>query len=174
MGLRSERPATESAALREQLAPLFEAAPRFLARLVGGRPYRSWERLFASAREVARTMPEPEQVELVDAHPRLGAPPPTLSDLSRREQGDDPGHGPEVGVELARLNDAYEARYGFRYCTFVAGRSREALTAELQATLETAPSRASELARAIEAVVDIAQARWRRLAAEGPRRAVPQ
>ena len=35
--------------------------------------------------------------------------------------------GRSVAVELDRLNAAYEARFGFRYCVFVAGRSRAAL-----------------------------------------------
>ena len=32
-----------------------------------------------------------------------------------------------VASELARLNEAYERRFGFRYCVFVAGRPRAAL-----------------------------------------------
>ena len=38
--------------------------------------------------------------------------------------------------ELDRLNVAYEARFGFRYCVFVAGRSREALLPGFIAALE--------------------------------------
>ena len=34
-------------------------------------------------------MPEAEQCELIDAHPRLGAPPGSVSALSFREQGYD-------------------------------------------------------------------------------------
>jgi len=34
-------------------------------------------------------MPEDEQIELIDAHPRLGAPPASVSALSHREQGYD-------------------------------------------------------------------------------------
>ena len=34
-------------------------------------------------------MPEAEQIELIDAHPRLGAPPATVSAASYREQGYD-------------------------------------------------------------------------------------
>lgn len=169
-------------AFADAVAPLFEGAPRFLARLAGARPFGSWERFFLEARRIARGMPEPEQVELVDAHPRLGAPPGTVSDFSRREQGyDRPDHadrpaGPGSADAVAsadersvRLNEAYEARYGFRYCTFVNGRPRPILLTELADTLAAEPSRAAELARAIEAVVDIAQAR--REATRAPGRA---
>jgi hypothetical protein len=40
-----------------------------------------------------------------------------------------------VAGELERLNDAYEAHHGFRYCVFVAGRSREALVPDFRAAV---------------------------------------
>jgi 2-oxo-4-hydroxy-4-carboxy-5-ureidoimidazoline decarboxylase len=165
----ADRPALVSA-----LAPLFEGAPRFLARLADQAPFDDWEDLLTRARAIARAMPETEQVELVDAHPRLGAPAAAISALSRAEQG----HGSAGAAlsplaqarqadlaELERLNDRYERRYGFRYCVFVAGRPMAVLAAELAATLATGPGRSSELARAIDAVVDIAAARHRALGA---------
>lgn len=142
------------------LAPLFEGAPAFLGRLLGARPYGSWSRLFERARAVAHAMPENEQVELIDAHPRLGAAPASVSAMSYAEQGYDrepPRPTPDVGAELARLNDAYEARFGFRYCVFVAGRPREALLPGMAAALLA--DRATELHRALDAVVDIAEDR---------------
>lgn len=164
--LNAASPEAASAAL----APLFEGAPRFLARLVARRPFGDWAALFATAREIAHGMPEAEQVELVDAHPRLGAPPGTVSAMSFREQGYDRDPAPELAAApagsgspgdaaaaLDRLNAAYEARFGFRYCVFVAGRPREALLPEMAASL--AADRASELHRALDAVVDIAAAR---------------
>jgi 2-oxo-4-hydroxy-4-carboxy--5-ureidoimidazoline (OHCU) decarboxylase len=157
--LNAAAPATASAAL----APLFEGAPRFLDRLVAARPFPDWRSVFETARQIAHEMPEAEQVELVDAHPRLGAPPGTVSRLSHREQGYDqaaaaaaPG-GIDVGAELARLNAAYEARFGFRYCVFVAGRPRAALIPGMTEAL--AADRDAELHRALDAVVDIAMAR---------------
>ena len=138
--------------------------PRFLSRLVAARPFADWDALFATARGIAHALPEAEQVELVDAHPRLGAPPGSVSALSFREQGYDRGAEPPVDVaaELERLNDAYEARHGFRCCIFVAGRSREALLPDMAAGLSA--DRASELRRALDAVVDIAAARLEALA----------
>ena len=135
------------------IGPLFEGAPGFLARLAGARPYADWEALFEVARAIAHGMPEAEQIELLAAHPRLGAPAGTLSAASFREQG----LGRAGAAELERLNDAYEARFGFRYCVNVAGRSRAALLPEMAAALEA--DRGSELHRALDAVVDIAMAR---------------
>jgi 2-oxo-4-hydroxy-4-carboxy-5-ureidoimidazoline decarboxylase len=155
--------ASPPAAAEAALAPLFEGAPRFLGRLVAARPFANWGALFVAARRIAHAMPEAEQVELVDAHPRLGAPPGTVSALSHREQGYDrpagpvPADGTDVAAELARLNAAYEARFGFRYCVFVAGRPRQALLPGMVAALTA--TREAELHRALDAVVDIAAAR---------------
>jgi len=153
------------------LAPLFEGAPRFLARLCAARPFEEAEPLFARARTIAHAMPEAEQLELIDAHPRLGAPPESVSALSFVEQAYDRdareaagAAGAErtrVAAELDRLNDLYEARFAFRYCVRVAGRSRAALLPEFEAALEA--DREAEIARALDAVIDIAADRWRAL-----------
>jgi 2-oxo-4-hydroxy-4-carboxy--5-ureidoimidazoline (OHCU) decarboxylase len=153
------------------LAPLFEGAPRFLARVCAARPFGDALTLFATAREIARSMPEAEQIELIDAHPRLGAPPASVSALSFVEQGYDrqaadrtatdaeaEAERRRLAVELDRLNAAYEARFGFRYCVFVAGRPRAALLPGFEAALSA--ERAAEIDRALGAVVDIAQDRW--------------
>ena len=167
-----------AAAFTARMAPLFEGAPLFLDRLSAARPFGSWEALFAQARELAHAMPEPEQVELVDAHPRLGAPPESVSQLSFGEQGYDRDAAASLAADAARtrerlatdleqLNRAYEGRFGFRYCVFVAGRSRSELLPEMTAALGR--ERDSELHRALDAVVDIAIDRHRKLAeSEGP------
>ncbi len=157
------------------VAPLFEGAAAFLGRLAVARPFASWDALFDSARRIAHEMPEPEQVELVDAHPRLGAPPAQVSKLSFGEQGydrdvaatlaaDEARERDRLVTELERLNRAYEARFGFRYCVFVAGRSRSELLPEMAAAVQR--ERDSELHRALDAVVDIAIDRQRRLVEE--------
>jgi 2-oxo-4-hydroxy-4-carboxy--5-ureidoimidazoline (OHCU) decarboxylase len=148
------------------MTPLFEGAPRFLHRLAAARPFGSADALFERAREIAMTMPEAEQIELVDAHPRLGAAPGSVSALSYVEQGFD--RGPEaaspLAAELERLNDAYEKRFGFRYCVFVAGRSREALLPDMRAALDA--DRAAELRRGLRAIVGIARDRYDKVARE--------
>jgi 2-oxo-4-hydroxy-4-carboxy-5-ureidoimidazoline decarboxylase len=154
------------------MAPLFEGAPRFLGRLSVARPFGSLEVLFQSARRIAHAMPIAEQLELIDAHPRLGAPPASVSALSLVEQGYDQEAADRaageaeverarVAAELDRLNTAYEERFGFRYCVFVAGRPRAELLAGLSEALEA--DRRAELSRAIDAVVDIAMDRAARL-----------
>jgi 2-oxo-4-hydroxy-4-carboxy-5-ureidoimidazoline decarboxylase len=156
-------------AFKAAMAPLFEGAPRFLDRLTDARPFGDAAALFAGARAIAHAMPVPEQLELIDAHPRLGAPPGSVSALSYREQGYDQAAADaaaeaeraRVDAELARLNAAYEARFGFRYCVFVAGRPRFALLEGFGVACEA--ERAAEIRRALDAVVDIAADRYARL-----------
>ena len=177
--------AADRAAFTAMVAPLFEGSPRFLDRLADARPFEDWEALFRGARAIAHAMPAVEQIELIDAHPRLGAPPATVSEMSFREQGYDrdaagatrlgagepaaqaEGAAPattaaeierdRVAAELERLNAAYEIRFGFRYCVRVAGRPRAALLPDMEASL--AGGRETERHRALDAVVDIAMDR---------------
>lgn len=147
------------------VGPLFERAPRFLARLADARPFASVDAMFDAARETAHAMPDEEQVELVDAHPRLGAPPSSVSPLSYREQGYNSAIADQDRARLTsqfdRLNAAYETRFGFRYCVHVAGRPRAALLPEMKVALQR--GRPVELRRALDAVVDIARDRYNRL-----------
>ena len=164
------------------VAPLFEGARLFLGRLAMARPFGSVEELFARAREIAHAMPLDEKIELIDAHPRLGAPPADVSALSFVEQGYQrdatereaeaaaaEAERARIATELDRLNAAYEARHGFRYCVFVAGRSRAELLPEMTAALDA--DRDDEIERALDAVIDIARDRYATLtaaAAEDP------
>jgi OHCU decarboxylase len=148
----------------EAVAPLFEGAPRFLARLAAARPFDDAETLFGRAGAIALAMPEDEQLELIDAHPRLGAPAASVSAMSHREQGYDRETTEAIG-ELERLNRAYEQRFGFRFCVFVDGRSRSALVPLLEAAIGA--DRASEIRGAIGDIVAIARDRYGRLTAAG-------
>jgi 2-oxo-4-hydroxy-4-carboxy--5-ureidoimidazoline (OHCU) decarboxylase len=106
-------------------------------------------------------------MELVNAHPRIGAPPASVSELSHVEQGyadDDPAATAEaarVADELAWLNDAYERVHGFRYAVFVAGRPRAAIIPLIEVGLRNATD--VELRRAADDCVDIAADRLARL-----------
>jgi 2-oxo-4-hydroxy-4-carboxy-5-ureidoimidazoline decarboxylase len=152
MTLLDQMPAAEFAS---EVAPLFEGAPRFLRRLADARPFGSADALFARAHRVALELPEEEQIELLDAHPRIGADPSTLSAHSRVEQGP---AAEETAVHLAadlrRLNEAYERTFGFRFVVFVAGRPRAAILPLLEAALVA--DRDEELRRGLHDVVAIA------------------
>lgn len=148
----------------DSLAPLFEGSPGFLARLAHARPFDGMRSLFRSARRIAREMSGREQVELLNAHPRIGADPAAVSPLSYREQGYDraPNQADaEVARRLHELNDAYEARFGFRFVVFVAGRPRGAIVSMIEDALSA--DRGEELRRGLADVVSIAEDRLRTL-----------
>ncbi|MEX1072486.1 MAG: 2-oxo-4-hydroxy-4-carboxy-5-ureidoimidazoline decarboxylase [Chloroflexota bacterium] len=148
------------------LAPLFEGAPRFLTRLAAARPFDSDDAMLDAAREVAATAPEDELRELLDAHPRIGAEPASMSELSRDEQQEEPMEGeppPEPGLaeDLANLNEIYEARFGFRYVVFVAGRPKSAIEPLMEVALRNDPQ--AELRRGVGDAIYIAGDRLRLL-----------
>jgi len=152
----------------EALARLFEGAPRFARRLAEARPFEPGDELFDAARATAREMPEDEQIELLNAHPRIGADPAAVSDLSRREQGyDEPAAGDDawIGEELTALNEAYESRFGFHFVVFVAGRPRADIIPLLERALRA--DRDEELRRGLDDVVLIAAERMDSM--RGPR-----
>ena len=144
------------------LAPLVEGAPRFLMRLAAARPFTSDAAMVDAMHEVASSMSEGEQVELVEAHPRVGADPASMSTLSRAEQEADGGSDETafVAEELGNLNELYEGRFGFRYVVFIAGRPPEALVPLMEHALRN--DREAELRRAVHDAIYIAGDRlWR-------------
>src|SRR5687767_4233566 len=150
------------------VAQLFEGAPRFVARLEAARPFETEDDLFDTARATAREMPEDEQVELLNAHSRIGADPSAISDLSRREQGAESADGGDpawIADELTALNEAYEGRFGFRFVVFVAGRPRADIIPLLERALHA--DRDEELRRGLDDVMLVAAERMDRL--RGPR-----
>ena len=153
----------DAGAFAEALAPLFEGAPRFLARLASARPFSSDEELIDASRATARAMPEEEQVELLAAHPRIGADPATVSAQSYEEQGYDQ-EAPDdawIAESLAALNEAYEERFGFRFVIFVAGRPRRDILDLLERAVTA--DRDEELRRGLDDTILIAADRMRSL-----------
>ena len=128
------------------LSPLFEGAPRFLAppgRRAAVRDRRT--SLFAAARATAREMPEEEQIELLDAHPRIGADPATVSELSRRRAGlrRAARRRPGMGRRGARRPSTRRTSpyFGFRFVVFVAGRPRAEIIPDPRARPARRPRR---------------------------------
>jgi len=130
----------------EELAELFEGATGFAASLA------QLDDPLGRARGLAASLPEAQQIELLDAHPAIGAK--RLSARSAAEQGAD-----EL-PELDELNRAYEERFGFRFVVFVNARPKRALLPVIRARMQR--TRAEELATALDELVAIAEDRWRR------------
>jgi 2-oxo-4-hydroxy-4-carboxy--5-ureidoimidazoline (OHCU) decarboxylase len=157
--------AEQGARSREPRLPepgrLFENAGPLIARLEAEQPFRSTRDLLQRAREILAALPEPEQIAVINAHPRVGESPDRVkaqSALSFREQGyDRDTTPPEVFLRLASLNEEYEQKFGFRFVVFVNRRPKEALIPILEARLRG--SRDEELRMALREIVAIAEDR---------------
>ena len=133
----------------DELAELFEGRTRFVQRLA------LLEDPLGRARQVALTLSDDEQKEILDAHPAIGGN--ATSVRSQREQGSD--DDPAVLAELAQLNTAYEAAFGFRFVVFVNGRPRREIVPVLRERMQR--TREEELRTAVDELVQIAISRWR-------------
>lgn len=118
------------------------------------------EAVIAAARGVIASLDEPARIGILDAHPRIGANAATLSALSRREQG--AAAADTTAADLARLNDEYERRFGFRFVVYVNGRSIEQIVPVLRERLRR--TRDEELLTGVEQFLAISLDRLRRAA----------
>ncbi len=134
----------------EELAQLFEGRTRFVERLA-----ERTDPLDAAPAVIAE-LTEDEKLEALDAHPAIGAG--NLSARSAAEQGADAD--PTVLAELARSNQAYEERFGFRFVVFVDGRPKSEILEVLRRRLVR--TREQELDTGLAELVAIARDRWRR------------
>jgi len=141
---------------REELDAIFERAPSLAERVRGNDPAS----IVASARGLIAQMSERERIAVLNAHPRIGADPASLSVLSRHEQGG--AAELETLRDLVRLNDEYEGRFGFRFVVFVAGRSKSEIVPVLRERLRR--TRAQELATGIDEFLAIVRDRLERTA----------
>jgi 2-oxo-4-hydroxy-4-carboxy--5-ureidoimidazoline (OHCU) decarboxylase len=150
------------------LAPLFEDNPWLAGRLLGRR-FRRWDAVVDAAEEVLADAPDADRKEALRSHPRLGEPSAILARLSPRswrEQGAGRVTDASVLAALASANQRYEARFGFPFVDWVAGRPLGDMVAVIDARLSSDPR--SELARGCRALVDIARDRLNRIAASTP------
>jgi len=135
-------------------AEAFERAPLLAERL--GSAEGAAAEVVARARALIATLTDAEQAAVLNAHPRIGAT-SGLSARSATEEGAGEPEDPAVLDELAQLNAAYEAKFGFRFVVFVNGRSRAALIPLFRERL--ARTRVAELATGIDEFLAIANHR---------------
>jgi 2-oxo-4-hydroxy-4-carboxy--5-ureidoimidazoline (OHCU) decarboxylase len=135
----------------EELAALFEGRTRLVERLA------ALENPLEAARTLVHELPDGEKREVLDAHPAIGRR-EGLSARSAAEQGSDDDSA--VLDELARLNRAYEDKFGFRFVVFVDRRPKSEILPVLRERLGR--TRDEELETALGELVSIAEDRWRR------------
>ena len=135
----------------EELAELFESRTRFVQRL-SAEPDP-----LVRARTLVHELSVDEKREILDAHPAIGQR-TGLSARSSSEQGSD--DDPAVLDDLARLNEAYEERHGFRFVVFVNRRPKSEILEVLRRRIDNPTD--AELETALDELVAIAEDRWRR------------
>lgn len=133
----------------DELTRLFEGRTGFVRRLA------EYDDPLEHAQAVLRALPDDELREALAAHPRIGERPASPGSAAEQGTEDDPA----VLGELARLNRAYEDRFGFRFVVFVNRRPRSEIIPVLRARLQR--TREEELATAIDELVAIAKDRYR-------------
>ncbi|RUS15939.1 Oxo-4-hydroxy-4-carboxy-5-ureidoimidazoline decarboxylase [Endogone sp. FLAS-F59071] len=147
---------------------LFETAPPLADRLYAARPFASYAHLidYSQALVLGDDLNRDEKIEIINAHPRIGENPAKLSALSLKEQGYEERtilpEEREVNETLARLNEAYEMRYGFKFVVFVAGRSRTEIIKVVEQRLTTDDPQ-DELITGLTDMMSIARDRLRKL-----------
>jgi len=114
------------------------AAPRFAAELVAGRPYRDVRTLVARAEEVARSLPWDDVAVALAAHPRIGdrvEGAGAEAESSRREQRSMDDADGATRQALLDGNRRYEDRFDHVFLIRASGRSPGEMLAELERRL---------------------------------------
>jgi 2-oxo-4-hydroxy-4-carboxy-5-ureidoimidazoline decarboxylase len=142
------------------------AAPRFAAEVVAGRPYRDVETLVARAEDVARALPWEDVAIALAAHPRIGDRVKGSSaeaESSRKEQSSMADADDETRTALLEGNRAYEERFDHVFLIRAAGRSPDEMLAELRRRLDN--DEESERAEVTEQLAQITGLRVKALVA---------
>jgi 2-oxo-4-hydroxy-4-carboxy-5-ureidoimidazoline decarboxylase len=140
------------------------AAPRFAAEVVAGRPYRDVDTLVGRAEEVCRGLPWEDVAMALAAHPRIGdrvAGSSAEAESSRREQGSMDDADAATREALLEGNRAYEERFDHVFLIRASGRSPGELLTELRRRLGNDAE--SERAEVIEQLAQITGIRVREL-----------
>jgi 2-oxo-4-hydroxy-4-carboxy--5-ureidoimidazoline (OHCU) decarboxylase len=153
-------------AMTAAIKPLFGDSP-WLAGKLAGRSFSRWADLIEVTEALLGKATDTQKAEVLRSHPRLGAPQEELrkrSEASWREQGAGRDPGGRVQEELSDANRRYEARFGFPFVDWVAGRPLEVMILVIESRLTSNPS--SELSRGCQAVIDIARDRLENIEGE--------
>ncbi|KAF9407886.1 hypothetical protein BGZ94_002527 [Podila epigama] len=164
----------------EAVTLLFEPAPPIVQHLYAKRPYATYSALIDETSAFLATPDKrltfQEQLDVINAHPRIGAAKANLSALSLIEQGYTPEDAakkvdatatPSQDDEatqqtLKRLNEEYEAKYGFKFVVFVNGRPRHVIIPVMEERIRNSTME-KEMKTAMTDMVLIARDRLKKL-----------
>jgi N-carbamoyl-L-amino-acid hydrolase len=159
--------AADEAAFTALLDGVYEHSPWIAARAWQDRPFASLAQLKVALAGAVRSAPEEARLGLIRAHPELAGKAMvarTLTAESTNEQGKAglADCTPEEFATIGRLNDAYNAKFGFPFILAIrgprgAGLSRQEIIATFARRLANAPG--VEFAEALRNIHRIAEIR---------------
>lgn len=158
--------ALSSAAARAELLKCC-GSTRWAATLAEHRPFANLDQLLAQADEIWWALDHSDWLEAFRSHPKIGEKKAAASvatqsqQWSAQEQQRVARAGEEALEKLARLNRAYEEKFGFIFIVCATGKSTDEILALLETRLENEP--AAELRSAAAEQAKITDLRLRKL-----------
>ena len=113
--------------------------------MVKGRPYSQLESVLVSANDIWWSLKPADWLEAFRSHPRIGQKKAarSVSDQSRQWSGQEQAGVRDASREavdsLAKLNQAYEKKFGFIFIICATGKSSDEMLAALRKRLENDP-----------------------------------
>jgi OHCU decarboxylase len=140
---------------------------RWISEMIESRPFGTAKVAKENADRIWNALDEEDWIEAFDHHPRIGetkaavAQDKTGAAWSSKEQSAAATAGARVKKELARVNAAYEERFGFIYIVSASGKKADELLTIAKARLKNDPE--AELRIAAEEQRKIMQLRLAKL-----------
>ncbi|KAJ9069560.1 hypothetical protein DSO57_1017363 [Entomophthora muscae] len=151
---------------QETVTPLLEKSPKLISELYSHLPFASYQQMMENAKGILFTeFTQDERIGVINSHPRLGTDVSKLEGLSKIEQSYSGGENKQSSASSwGELNAAYESKFGFRFVIFVNKRPIAELVPIIEGILnDPNASKDSEVNRAIQAFLDIANDRLAKL-----------
>jgi len=150
---------------------VYEHSPWVAERVVDYRPFSSVARLVEEMEEEVWAASEEETLALLRAHPQLAGRAAMAGELTPDSASEQDSAGlrqctPEEFAELTRLNDEYQARFGFPFIIAVRGLGRAEILAAMRQRVGNDPR--AEYKEALGQVYRIAGLRIERLVSDAP------
>ena len=137
------------------------ASRRWVRAVASKQPFVDGTRLFAAAVQAMNTLSDPEWLEAMRAHPRIGERGGDAPESSDREQSRAMQAPPATLEALGAENRRYEDKFGQVFLIAASGRSGDEILAELRRRMSNDP--AAEFAEAKRELSKIALLRLEKI-----------
>lgn len=132
---------------------------RWAAAMLSQRPYASLESLLTVADDIWTSLEPSDWLEAFRSHPKIGERKAAASvsqqsqQWSGQEQAGVSSASQQTVASLAKLNEAYETRFGFIFIICATGKSSEEMLSVLQERLKNDPATELPIAAAEQAKI---------------------